>query len=123
MLCVIYTECSRHRFLVVIMNKLLALFILSSPLQTTSEDAANDIEQSIVCSVYALVAATHVPVKSLKIQWREKSIGWSISANQSGASEHDHALISEKTFEQFEELTEGERLAAASYHYRNGGCS
>ncbi|CAH6849258.1 conserved hypothetical protein [Vibrio crassostreae] len=105
------------------MTKLLALLVLSSPPQTASEDVANKIEQSIACSVYALVAATHVPAESLKVQWREKSISWSISANQFGASEHDHALMSEKTFEQFEELTEGERLAAASYHYRNGGCS
>lgn len=81
-----------------------------------------NIEHSIACSVYALVASTYAPTKKLKDNWLNQSRLWSISANTFGASAQDHALYSEREFDEFMELNDEQRLVSSTLNYFNRGC-
>ncbi|UPR31428.1 hypothetical protein IS519_21455 [Vibrio crassostreae] len=104
------------------MKPILIASLLSSTL-SHHEEPKEPFNQAIHCSIYALVASTHVPSDHLMKDWRYEFVEWSKVANKIGATEGQYVSTSQKGFEIFDEMMEGERFAVASYLYRTEGCS
>ena len=103
--------------------KLILMATLFNPTAANQELTKEPVVQAVHCSVYALVASTHIPSDRLKEQWRYESTEWSKEAFKIGASDQEYFLTSENGFELFDEMMEGERLGVASYLYRTEGCT